>query len=765
MAGSSSEFWRAGRVADTPSNHPGGRRRPVCYIVAAAGPSGGATESAAIAMVARKGEEATNMNDATGSCRIGVDIGGTFTDIVALGADGSVLTRKVSSTPDDYGQGILDGLDAVLREAGVATDEVDDVVHATTVATNAILEGTGAKTGLVTTAGFRDVLEMRRIRVPDMYNLDYRKPAPLVPRRLRREVVERLGARGEVRIPLDEGSARAAARRLRDEGVESVAIALLHAYANPAHERRVAEILREEMPAGTFISCSHDVLPEIREYERTSTTIINALLGPIVSQYLAALAARLQALGIARPLQIMQSNGGLMSARRAADTPARILESGPAAGVIAAARVARLAGAEHLITLDMGGTTAKTAIIEDGEPAKTTEYEVGAGINLSSRLLRGAGYAVKLPFVDVSEIGAGGGSKVSFDQGGLMQVGPQSAGSVPGPVCYGTGGDQVTLTDALVTLGYLNPDHLLGGDVALDAGRAARAIDEQVCARLGRSRAEAAHGIYTIAASNMMRAVKAVSTFRGRDPREFTLFAFGGNGPVIAMEIARELEMPRVLVPPGPGVFSALGLLLSDPEHESLQTLFGRLDETAPEDVFAAFERLESEMQQRLVEDGHDPEAMQVQRFADLRYARQAFELTVPLNGDARAPTAIARMESAFHEEHLRTYGHKSEGAPVEMVNIRIRMTAPSNAVETIDLPRMLAAHANGDDARPRSRMAWFGPDAGSVDTPVVGRRDLVDSPRAGPLIVEEYDATCIVLPGYSARVDAHANIDIRVEE
>ena len=705
------------------------------------------------------------MSEEAGKFRVGVDIGGTFTDIVALGADGSVLTRKVSSTPDDYGQGILDGLDEVLREAGAAPAEVDDVVHATTVATNAVLEGTGAKTGLVTTAGFRDVLEMRRIRVPDMYNLDYRKPDPLVPRRLRREVIERMGARGEVRTALDETSARAAARRLRDEGVESVAVALLHAYANPAHERRVAEILREEMPAGTFVSCSHDVLPEIREYERTSTTIINALLGPIVSQYLAALAARLQVLGIARPLQIMQSNGGLMSARRAADTPARILESGPAAGVIAAARVARLAGAEHLITLDMGGTTAKTAIIEDGEPAKTTEYEVGAGINLSSRLLRGAGYAVKLPFIDVSEIGAGGGSKVSFDQGGLMQVGPQSAGSVPGPVCYGTGGDQVTLTDALVTLGYLNPVHLLGGDVALDAERAARAIDEQVCGKLGRSRIEAAHGIYTIAASNMMRAVKAVSTFRGRDPREFTLFAFGGNGPVIAMEIARELEMPRVLVPPGPGVFSALGLLLSDPEHESLQTLFGRLDETAPTDVFAAFERLQSEMQRRLVEDGHDPGAMHVQRFADLRYARQAFELTVPMSGDARDSTAIARMQSAFHEEHLRTYGHKSEGAPVEMVNIRIRMTAPSNAAETIDLPRLLTAHANGDDARPRSRMAYFGPDVGSVDTPVVGRRDLVACPRTGPLIVEEYDATCIVLPGYSARVDANANIDIRVEE
>ena len=704
------------------------------------------------------------MTESRGGYRIGVDIGGTFTDIVALGADGAVLTRKVSSTPDDYGQGILDGLDAVLREAGIAPAQVEDMVHATTVATNAVLEGKGAKTGLITTAGFRDVLEMRRIRVPDMYNLDYQKPVPLVPRRLRREVVERMGPRGEVRTALDEASVRGAARRLRDEGVEAVAVALIHSYANPAHERHVAEIVREEMPAGTFISCSHDVLPEIREYERTSTTIVNALLGPIVSQYLATLAARLKGLGIARPLQIMQSNGGLMSARRAADTPARILESGPAAGVIAAARVARLAGADHLITLDMGGTTAKTAIIENGEPAKTTEYEVGAGINLSSRLLRGAGYAVKLPFIDVSEIGAGGGSKVWFDQGGLMQVGPQSAGSVPGPVCYGTGGDQVTLTDALVALGYINPDYLLGGALALDAQRAASAIDEQVCTRLGRSRIEAAHGIYTIATSNMMRAVKAVSTFRGRDPREFALFAFGGNGPVIAMEIARELEMPRLLVPPSPGVFSALGLLVSDPEHESLQTLFRRLDETAPEEVVEAFERLQSDMQQRLAEDGHDPNAMVVRRFADLRYARQAFELTVPVAGDALDPMALSRMEAAFHEEHQRTYGHKSEGTPVEMVNIRIRMTAPSNAVDTIDLARLLAPHESADNAEPRSRMAYFGPETGSVETPVVGRRDLLDTPRAGPLIVEEYDSTCIVLPGYSARVDANANIDIRVE-
>ena len=334
--------------------------------------------------------------------RIGVDIGGTFTDVVVISSKGDIWTKKVSSTPKDYGAGILEGVGEILSDVNCSANEIEDIVHATTVATNAILENKGAKTGLITTKGFRDILEMRRVRIPDMYNLDYEKPTPLVPRRWRREVIERLGPNGEIRVPLDEDSVREEGRWLAKEGVEAVAISLMHSYANPIHEKRIAEILRDQMPSNTFISCSYEVLPEIREYERTSTTVVNALLGPIVSQYLTVLGTRLHKLGVSKPIQIMQSNGGLMSARLASESPARILESGPAAGVIAAAWVARKVGVENIITLDMGGTTAKTAIIEDGEPAKTTEYEVGAGINLSSRLLRGAGYAIKLPFIDVS---------------------------------------------------------------------------------------------------------------------------------------------------------------------------------------------------------------------------------------------------------------------------------------------------------------------------------------------------------------------------
>ena len=695
--------------------------------------------------------------------RIGVDIGGTFTDIVMVGEGGSVFVRKVSSTPDDYGRGILQGLSEIIDDVGAFPSQIDSIVHATTVATNAVLEGKGAKTGLITTRGFRDVLEMRRIRIPDMYNLDYVKPRPLVERRLRREIAERIGPNGDVWEPLDEKSVQEAGLFLKNEGVESVAISLMHSYVNPAHEIRVLEILKNELSDDVFISCSHEILPEIREYERTSTTVVNALLGPVVSQYLSTLAIKLESLGISKPLQIMQSNGGLMSAVRASKSPAKILESGPAAGVIAAAKVAALSDVTDLITLDMGGTTAKTAIVEGGQPAKTTEYEVGSGINLSSRLLRGAGYAVKLPFIDVSEIGAGGGSKVWFDDGNLIHVGPQRAGSVPGPVCYNNGGQDVTLTDALVTLGYLNPDYLVGGSVTIDSKLSTKAINDYVCPILGLDCLKAAHGIYTIATSNMIRAVKAVSTFRGRDPREFSLFAFGGNGPVVSMEIARELEMPRLLIPPSPGVFSAFGLLLSETEHESLQTLFGQLDKMTVTDILSAYDALQAKMVSTLIEDGHNPKNMIAERYADLRYAHQAFEITVPIDQGILDKRSVEKMKKLFNTEHERIYGHKSENASVEIVNIRVKMSE-RNKSSSINLNNLM--EPNFDNRKTQSdRKAYFGPDFGVLDTPVLGRRDIFLKPMSGPLIIEEYDSTCLVLPGYSASVDENAIIDIRVEQ
>ena len=693
---------------------------------------------------------------------LGIDIGGTFTDIVALGTQGSVTSTKVSSTPDDYGRGISNGINALLSESSIKPATIEKVVHATTVATNAILENKGAKTALITTEGFRDVLELRRIRIPEMYNLDYEKPAPLVPRKLRLEVKERLGPKGDVRVPLDESSVRAVATRLKNEHVEAIAIVLIHGYANPAHERRVESIIRECVPPNIYICCSHKILPEIREYERTSTTIVNALLGPVMSTYLSALSERLSALNIDCPLQIMQSNGGLMSVRSAIDAPARLLESGPAAGVIAAAQAARNSGIENVITLDMGGTTAKTALVEGGLPAKTTEYEVGAGINLSSRLLQGAGYAVKLPFIDVSEIGAGGGSLIWFNKGGMVQVGPQSAGSDPGPVCYDNGGTQATLTDALVCLGYLNPGYLVGGALTLHSELATEAIQNQVCVNLNLELLEACYGIFTIATSNMMRAVKAVSTYRGRDPRDFSLLAFGGNGPLMALEIAKELQISRLLIPASPGVFSALGLLVSEAEYESIRTLFGLITDFEPNIIEDAFKELEDEVCAELASDGLDATTMMISRFADFRYAGQAFELTIPFASDVVNDGVIADTVDAFHQEHQHTYQHMSPEAPVELVNIRVVSRSLASNDKSVDT-RQLQSVGTAPIKPVADRSAYYGQRYGSILTPVITRKELDVQSRQGPLIIEEYDATCVVPPSSTALLDDNGNIEIHI--
>ncbi|MEA2387161.1 MAG: N-methylhydantoinase, partial [Thermoleophilaceae bacterium] len=556
--------------------------------------------------------------------RIGVDIGGTFTDVVLLAGDGAMRTRKVLSTPDDYARGVIEGVLGLLATAGVEPGEVTGIVHATTVASNTVLEGRGARTALITTEGFRDVLEMRRLRIPVMYDLQYEKPAPLVPRRRRYEVGERIGPRGDVWRELDRESVVTAATAIKRDGVDAAAVAFLHSYANPEHEERTAEILREVLGDGVYVSCSADILPEIREYERTSTAVVNAYVGPAVTRYVRSLTSKLEAAGITAPLEIMQSAGGTMSPRAALKRPAYLIESGPAAGVIACAHLARQTGVANLISFDMGGTTAKAAMLEDGEPVKTSEYEIGGGINLSSRLVKGGGYAIKLPFIDVSEIGAGGGSIVSVDEFGTASVGPQSAGAAPGPVCYGRGGTEPTLTDALAVLGHLNSSQLAGGEVPLDIDAAQVVIAEAVAEPLGLAPLEAAHGVVMVAVATMTRAVKAVSTYRGRDPRDFVLVAFGGNGPVVGVEVARALSMRRVLVPPAPGVFSAVGLLFSQTEHEFVRTLFLRSDEIDADTITDAYRSLAEDAWTGLKDEGIPPELATFQRLADLRYAGQA---------------------------------------------------------------------------------------------------------------------------------------------
>jgi len=690
------------------------------------------------------------------SFRVGIDIGGTFTDIVATGIDGTIHVMKVPTTHGDYGEGSCAGLERLFREHDIAPHEVEVVVHATTLAANAVLEGKGARTGLITTAGFRDVLEFRRVRVPELFNLDYVKPRPLVPRQLRMEVVERMGPLGEVWLALDEESVRLAARRLRDNGVESVAICLLHSYANPAHERRVKELVGEVFGGEIFVTCSYEILPEIREYERTSTTVVNAFLGPVMNSYLAIMKRRLEGLGIGKSLHVMTSGGGQMSFTAAMTRPAYLVESGPAAGVIAAARIARRLDLPNIITLDMGGTTAKTAIVENGEPAKTGEFEIGAGINLSSKLVKGSGYAIKLPFIDVTEIGAGGGSYVWFDKGGVLKVGPQSAGSEPGPVCYGKGGTQVTLTDAFLALGYINPDYLVGGAVRLSPEKALDAVATQIAKPLDKPLLEAAHGALTVAVSNMVRAVKSVSTYRGRDPRQYTLIAFGGNGPLVACAIACELEMKRVLVPPNSGVLSAYGLLVADHEQEVVRSFTGIMTELDAGELGRAYDALADTLIETMQAEGFTRGQMEIHRYADLRYADQAYELTIPVSRHD-VPDA-ARMTADFHDEHFRTYAHRALTDRVVLVCIRAVAKVPTPAMQI--RPTSRPAQPGTASA---TRQAYFGPGAGGglQTTRVVQRADLSGVTLAGPLIVEEYDSTCVVPPGASATVDQWNNIVI----
>ena len=687
------------------------------------------------------------------SWRIGADIGGTFTDLVAIGPGGTLRTRKVSSSVGDYGRAIVEGIGRLFADAGFTAAEVAEVLHATTIASNAILEQKGARTGLITTAGFRDVLEIRTLRMPRLYDLAWQKPPPLVPRRLRLGVTERVNVRGEIEIPLDEAEVAAAVDALRAEGVEAVAVCLLHAYANPRHEQRIGEILAQRAP-GLRISLSCDVLPEMKEYERTSTTVINSYIGPVLGRYLDALAADLAGSGIRAPLLLMQSSGGLMPAAEAARLPVHVVESGPAAGVVGAQSLARRIGLGNAISFDMGGTTAKAGVIEDFRVHRTGEYSVGGGIMVGSRLLSGAGYQLKVPAIDLAEVGAGGGSLIWLDAAGAPQVGPESAGALPGPVCYGLGNSQPTVTDANVVLGYLNPQALVGGELRIDAAAARAAIAERIAVPLGLSPEDAAHGAHLIAASNMIRAIKAVSSERGRDPRGFALIAFGGNGPLFAAGMAAAIGMARVIVPPAAGVFSAVGLLASDVEvhlSRSWRRDLGTLDPATLRDAAAA---IIAEARARLAAQGIPPARIGIEQAATLRYQGQSFELQVPLD-PADSPADIAER---FGAEHERTYGHRAGSAePVEIVSLLAVGRALSDRPR---MPERLQPPQVGA-AGPGIRRAYFGRMIGWRETPVIGRAALDAAPRPGPLIVEEYDCTCLVPPGSTALLDDFGNIVI----
>ncbi|HUP32217.1 MAG TPA: hydantoinase/oxoprolinase family protein [Gaiellaceae bacterium] len=674
----------------------------------------------------------------SGRARIGVDVGGTFTDVILLTPDGRAVVRKVLSTPPEYDRAVI----ASVAELASGGDRPAEVVHGTTVATNAVLERRGSRTALVTTEGFRDVLELRRLRIPHMYDLFWRKPPPLVERRLRFELRERVAADGTVVQELRDDDVRAVASELRAHDVESVAVCLLHSYAYPEHERRVAAILERELPGAT-ISLSSEILREQREYERSATTVVNAYVRPLMASYLRSIRSGLTELGITAPLQIMQSSGGVMTARDAEARPVFALESGPAAGVVAALGVARRVGFENVVSFDMGGTTAKASLIEHGALTRGREYEVGGSLSAGSRLLRGSGELLRIPTIDIAEIGAGGGSIAWLDAAGGLDVGPRSAGADPGPACYGRNGVEPTVTDANVVLGYIPASALADGEISVSRDLATQAL-RRVAESLGLTVEDTARGIHAIANARMTRALRSVSSERGRDPRDFALLAYGGAGPIHAVGLAEELGVTTVLVPPLAGLFSTIGLLFARSEFHDVRPCL--LDaRTADPDVVA---RLYADMEESLGGSLPDLADIEWARTAELRYEGQSWEVEVEHSLGAVSTATLAELVSRFEDEHERLYGVRGQpGSPVQLRAVRLAALGPRSSGDSL---------APDVSTPPRSgsvRRAWFGEH--ELGVPIRTRASIGGFPEAGPLLVDEYDTTVVVAPGWTARRDA----------
>jgi N-methylhydantoinase A len=677
--------------------------------------------------------------------RIGIDIGGTFTDVAMVEETGGRIgIAKVLTTPHDFGQAVIEGIRLGLREHGIDPGDVSLLSHATTVVTNALLERKGAKAGFIATRGFRDLLELRRSSRVDLYDLFQDAPAVLVPRRWRFEITERIDAQGAVVTPLAEDEVAEIAAAIRAAGLETVAVSLLFSFLNDAHERRLGSLLRDMLPdVVVFLSC--DVLPEIREFERASTTAVCAYVGPLLAGYLDRLRRATTSLGLP-DLHVMGSSGGVIDIAEALRMPAAVVESGPAAGVIAAALAGRQLGLADVISFDMGGTTAKASVIAGGEIAVTAEYEVG-GAGSGSRWMNGTGHPIRVPVIDLAEVSAGGGSIAWIDPGGSLRVGPRSAGAAPGPAGYGAGGTLPTVTDADLVLGYLDRQSLLGGALVVDIAAAERAIDTAIARPLGLTVPEAAARIAEIVNANMAEALRIVSVERGHDARAFSLIAFGGAGPVHAAALAEELQIPEVIVPPAPGAFSALGLVASDLKRDCVRTLYADLGTVDPARVADAFAAMEASGQAMLDTARVPPERRALPRQADLRYRRQAYELTIPLRDGPITRDSLDAAMAAFHAKHELTYGHANRNEPVQLVNLRL------TAIGRLP-PLLLARPGDAAEARSRARDVWF-PTTGFTPTPVSWRPGLpAGTVIAGPAIVEAVDSTTVVPPGWTARVD-----------
>ena len=677
--------------------------------------------------------------------RIAVDIGGTFTDLVAVDDDGRVYRSKSLTTPDDLARGIQD----CLKQARVEVKGATFFVHGSTVTINAVLEHKGARTGLITTRGFRDVYEIGRGNRPEGYNLFFKRPVPLVPRDLRLEVDERLYASGEVLKPLNEHSATATISALKAAGVESVAVCLLHAYANPAHEEALGRMLREQFPEA-YVSLSHEILREFREYERTSTAVLNSYVGPIVSRYLVSLENMLGDSGFRGTFRVMQSNGGVMSSETAKRTPVTMMESGPVAGVIAAAHLGESLDCRQIISFDMGGTTAKASLIKDFHPEVTSSYYVGGYVS---------GHPMMLPVVDIVEVGNGGGSIAWIDRAGGVKVGPQSAGAAPGPACYGQGGADPTVTDANLIVGRIDPEYFLGSGIRLQREKAVLAISEKIAKPLGLSLEEAALGILTIANFNMSLAVRAVSVEKGYDPRDCVLVPSGGGGPLHAMAIARELSVPRVIIPPMPAHFSAFGMLMADLKHDYVQTFVRELAETSGTQIADAFVALESSALETLSEEGAERQQILLRRFLDMRYRGQEYTLPVPITEDLRAVTDFSAIRARFDQLHQDHYGHSAPKEPVMMVNLRL------SALGRFENRTALASSPRESDGGERGkRPVIFDNGQQPVSSPIFLRSGFKPGDRLqGPAVIEEVGATILVCPGDKMEVNEFGHLVIDV--
>jgi N-methylhydantoinase A len=677
--------------------------------------------------------------------RIGIDVGGTFTDVALVEeGTGRITVVKLPTTPRDFGQAVIDGIRQGLDDNRIDPADVSLLSHATTVVTNALLEDKGARAGFVATRGFRDILELRRSSRADLYDLLQDAPAVLVPRRWRFEVTERVGPQGEVVAPLAEEELPALIEAIRDAGLQTVAVSLLFSFLNDGHERRIGDVLRAALP-GIGVYLSSEVLPEIREFERASTTAVCAVVGPVLSSYLDRLQSATSKFGLPK-LHVMGSSGGVVDIEEVLRMPAMAVESGPAAGVVAASLAGRQLDRPNLISFDMGGTTAKASVIANGEVALTADYEVG-GSGHANRWMHGTGHPIRVPVIDLAEVSAGGGSIAWVDPGGSLKVGPYSAGADPGPAAYGAGGPSPTVTDADVVLGYLDREALLGGDLRIDLGAAERAIETAIGRPLGLTVPEAAARIIEVVDSNMAQALRIVSIERGHDPQEFSLIAFGGAGPVHAASLASELQIPEVIVPPAPGAFSALGLAASDLKRDYSRTLYADLAGLDPARVSEAIAGMEQAGIEMLRAARVPRERRALLRQADVRYRRQAYELTVPIADGEITRATLDELAATFHARHEQTYGHANRAERVQLVNLRV--TALGRQPDLV-----LAQRADITQVRQRERNVRF-PGTGFMPTPVHWRDGLSPGTEiAGPAIIEAMDSTTVVPPGWQALIN-----------